>query len=1055
MASSDSDADVLIKGTRVMYMEGDGNMSPARVLRVHHDDQPPYYTISITGQGREKQTVREKLHQVPQECAGSRLRSADMAAQRILGAAPRDSLAGREDRKVSEDAPAPRAASSAGMWTLYACALLLRHAVGLYPHSGRHDPPMYGDYEAQRHWMEVTLNLDLRDWYFDTAQNDLQYWGLDYPPLSAYFARAAGWASRLVDPASVALLTSRGYDTDLHRAFMRLSVVLCDAALFLPAALLLCRRLYPRGRGEDANASARHLAFACVAFCPPLLLIDHGHFQYNSVMLGLSLLALWLLSCQQRFLAAVAFCLALNFKQTALYYAPVFGLCLLGWCCGLEAGTGTDLRSDAFASLRDRRSRLLRHKRRMALQGYEYTGAIPFIAPLYGLRRFAARFLYLSAAVLFTFAALWAPFCVCDAKVQLAPALARVAALPPPLPWKDAWAMHARPPRAIPEWVEVDAANATNAEVTAKVATQVVDDVTAEAKAEAAAEIAEIAPEAAGGAPEAAEVTAQDAAQVTAQVTAQDAAQVTAQDAAQVTAQDAAQVTAQVTAEGKVEAAAEPAELTPDTAGGAPEAAAGAASAAPAAEIPEGASAAAAGSCAAGGGGSCAFEGTPTEEEWEHRKWRSRGIAAEDLVDILRKYAFYASRTLDAVFLSLSAKAAASLAQLSQGAAEAAARARPVAENARRVAAWGAAVLKDRAAQASGAGAAFLRNAFARRAAVLRLEALRALEAVAPAAHEARGCLRGAAQVLRRVFPLGRGLFEDKVGNFWYALSIFVDLRGRRSEEHLALLALLATALALLAPAALALLRLPALGASPVGRRRRSRLKELAERRERLRRLESNPVERMAAQRDAEALASLVRGEEASGLHCAPDPRMVGQLLGLASCALCFFLFSFQVHEKAILLAALPAVALAPLDPPFAALLSAAAAFGMFPLLKRDGLAAPYILLAAASAAAVALLAAQRGLRPIDLEAYAPTPIGDCGAVAAAARRTLRWLRGWPLALVAAAAVAGMAAVHAAERLYAPPAHLPDLHALLFSVGAFCMYAAAAAYAVLWQAALA
>ena len=27
---------------------------------------------------------------------------------------------------------------------------------------------MYGDYEAQRHWMEITYNLPLREWYSAT-----------------------------------------------------------------------------------------------------------------------------------------------------------------------------------------------------------------------------------------------------------------------------------------------------------------------------------------------------------------------------------------------------------------------------------------------------------------------------------------------------------------------------------------------------------------------------------------------------------------------------------------------------------------------------------------------------------------------------------------------------------------------------------------------------------------------------------------------------------------------------------------------------------------------
>ena len=75
---------------------------------------------------------------------------------------------------------------------------------------------MYGDYEAQRHWMEITTNLPISDWcvclrsvkplrpctlwfaaqglsascrYRNTTDNDLQYWGLDYPPLSAYQVR--------------------------------------------------------------------------------------------------------------------------------------------------------------------------------------------------------------------------------------------------------------------------------------------------------------------------------------------------------------------------------------------------------------------------------------------------------------------------------------------------------------------------------------------------------------------------------------------------------------------------------------------------------------------------------------------------------------------------------------------------------------------------------------------------------------------------------------------------------------------------------------------------
>jgi alpha-1,3-glucosyltransferase len=77
---------------------------------------------------------------------------------------------------------------------LISFSILLRWSVSLYPYSGGHGPirvredgvKMYGDYEAQRHWMEITINLPIQDWYRSTKDNDLLYWGLDYPPLTAY-----------------------------------------------------------------------------------------------------------------------------------------------------------------------------------------------------------------------------------------------------------------------------------------------------------------------------------------------------------------------------------------------------------------------------------------------------------------------------------------------------------------------------------------------------------------------------------------------------------------------------------------------------------------------------------------------------------------------------------------------------------------------------------------------------------------------------------------------------------------------------------------------------
>ena len=52
----------LPKGSQVMYTQIDGTRVLATIVKVHYDDLPPYYTISINGQ--ERSTVRTKLSAV-------------------------------------------------------------------------------------------------------------------------------------------------------------------------------------------------------------------------------------------------------------------------------------------------------------------------------------------------------------------------------------------------------------------------------------------------------------------------------------------------------------------------------------------------------------------------------------------------------------------------------------------------------------------------------------------------------------------------------------------------------------------------------------------------------------------------------------------------------------------------------------------------------------------------------------------------------------------------------------------------------------------------------
>ncbi|KAL7891265.1 hypothetical protein AOLI_G00007410 [Acnodon oligacanthus] len=215
-------------------------------------------------------------------------------------------------------------------WSLISICVLLglttRWAVSFSSYSGAGKAPMFGDYEAQRHWQEVTYNLPVKEWYFNTTDNDLSYWGLDYPPLTAYHSLLCAHIAKLIDPAWVELHTSRGYESASHKLFMRTTVLFADIVIYIPAVILFCFYL------TDGSSKKKVATALCILLYPGLILIDYGHFQYNSVSLGLAMWGVVGLGLGWDLLGSMAFTLALNYKQMELYHSLPFFCYLLGKC---------------------------------------------------------------------------------------------------------------------------------------------------------------------------------------------------------------------------------------------------------------------------------------------------------------------------------------------------------------------------------------------------------------------------------------------------------------------------------------------------------------------------------------------------------------------------------------------------------------------------------------------------------------------------------------------------------------------------------------------------
>jgi len=114
------------------------------------------------------------------------------------------------------------------------------------------------------------------------------------------------------------LATSRGMETVEHKLMMRLSVLLADVLILFPAIFMF----------ENTN----YLTVITLLLYPGLIIIDHGHFQYNNISLGLAMIAVSLVTRGWHSIGSFMFVCALNYKQMELYHAFPFFFYLLGIC---------------------------------------------------------------------------------------------------------------------------------------------------------------------------------------------------------------------------------------------------------------------------------------------------------------------------------------------------------------------------------------------------------------------------------------------------------------------------------------------------------------------------------------------------------------------------------------------------------------------------------------------------------------------------------------------------------------------------------------------------
>ncbi|KAL3941895.1 MAG: hypothetical protein SGBAC_003820 [Bacillariaceae sp.] len=185
------------------------------------------------------------------------------------------------------------------------------------------------DFDVHRNWLAVTHNLPLSEWYFDDV-NGTTVHTLDYPPLFAYFE-----AFLSNNPLTLRILPQ---------------VIVSDLVLWV-GAFMACRAMY---HGQPLHRLT--MAFLLIVWNPGLFWLDHIHFQYNGMLLGLLLGSLGLLmqgntvGANDRWYhfynlgGASMYAILLNLKHLYLTLAPLYFCFLLMSYCRLD-GKGFQLRN--------------------------------------------------------------------------------------------------------------------------------------------------------------------------------------------------------------------------------------------------------------------------------------------------------------------------------------------------------------------------------------------------------------------------------------------------------------------------------------------------------------------------------------------------------------------------------------------------------------------------------------------------------------------------------------------------------------------------------------
>ncbi|CAK4639678.1 hypothetical protein LEN26_017379 [Aphanomyces euteiches] len=202
------------------------------------------------------------------------------------------------------------------------------------------------DFEVHRNWLAITSSLPRTEWYFDAGSE----WTLDYPPFFAWFERSLAFFANYVDPEMLNL-QNLGYASVGTIIFQRLSVIVSDVVLY--AAIVKYCNAWPRVTTTEVafNTNKRVVVLLLTFLDAGLLMVDHVHFQYNGMLLGLLILSVAYIREGKDLHGAFVYAVLLMMKHIYLYVALLYFVYLFGhYCYTVPVTTPAQLRTRSLSN---------------------------------------------------------------------------------------------------------------------------------------------------------------------------------------------------------------------------------------------------------------------------------------------------------------------------------------------------------------------------------------------------------------------------------------------------------------------------------------------------------------------------------------------------------------------------------------------------------------------------------------------------------------------------------------------------------------------------------